>query len=134
MHCAPPRAVRITSLDDLKVFHLAVSAAHEISAILACQGLRNDRDLREQMASCSANIPANISEGFGQKTDRHCAYFQYVARGSCNEVRTHLAVAWGRRYITTSQKDALCDRYIVIGKMLTRWIQHLERENRPRRG
>jgi hypothetical protein len=49
-------------------------------------------------------------------------------------MRTHLAVATKRRCLGPAEADALSKLYNVIGKRLTRWIQHLERENRPRRG
>ena len=122
------------SLEDLQVYQNALAAADAISAILDRPGLRNDRKLREQLADCSSRIPALISEGFGQKTDRHCAHYQYIARGSSNEMCTHLTVSCGRKYIGDDERESLSQRYVVIGKKLTRWIQHLEREDRPRRG
>jgi four helix bundle protein len=123
-----------TCLDDLQVYQDALVAADAISAILDRAGLRNDRKLREQLADCSSRIPALISEGFGQKTDRHCAHYQYIARGSSNEMCAHLMVAYGRNYISEEECERLSAQYEVIGKRLTRWIQHLEREDRPRRG
>ena len=131
--CLWPR-MKIKNLDDLEVFQLSGRVADEISALLNRSGIQTDFELRDQLATCSARIPSNIGEGFGQKTDRHCAHYQYIARGSCNEMRGHLGVACGRNYITTEERDALTAKYIVIGKKLTRWIQHLEREDRKRRG
>jgi four helix bundle protein len=123
-----------TSLDDLHVFQDALAAAGAVSAILDRPTLRNDRELRKQLADCSSRIPALISEGFGQKTDRHCAHYQYLARGSSNEMCAHLVVTCARKHISVDERDKLSRQYTVIGKKLTRWIQHLEREDRPRRG
>jgi four helix bundle protein len=122
------------NLEDLQVHQQALEAAAAVSAILDHRGFARYPDLRRQIAECSGRIPALISEGFGQKTDRHCAYFQSLARGSCNEIRSHLAVASARRCITGIEGESLSSRYVVIGKRLTKWIQHLERENRSRRG
>src|SRR5579885_2820802 len=52
-----------------------------------------DVKLREQLASSSDAVPALISEGFPQKTDRHIALLLYRARGSSSETRTRLARA-----------------------------------------
>ncbi|OLE83567.1 MAG: hypothetical protein AUF76_06140 [Acidobacteria bacterium 13_1_20CM_2_65_9] len=122
------------SLEDLQVFQQALEAADAVSAILDHSGFRQEPELRNQIAECRSRIPALISEGFGQKTDRHCAHYQYLARGSANEIRAHFAVACGKRCISVAERDDLSKRYVSIGKRLTRWIQHLERENRSRRG
>jgi hypothetical protein len=49
-------------------------------------------------------------------------------------MRAHLTVAKGRDYITDAEWKDLCGRYVVIGKRLTRLMQHLHRENRLHRG
>jgi four helix bundle protein len=121
------------NLEDLQVYLQACDAADAISAILERRNLRADVDLHGQLATCSSRVHALISEGFGQSTDRHCAHFQSLARGSCNEMCAHLSTALGRKYITATEHDELAARYIVIGKRLTRWIQHLRRENRRSR-
>ena len=124
----------IKSLDDLQVYQKALKVTDAISAILDRQSLRRDPELRKQLGDCSARVPALIAEGFGQGTDRHCAHYQRLARGSCNEMCTHLKVARGRPHITMEEWGDLSDRYVVIGKMLTKWIQQLVRVDRPVRG
>ena len=118
--------MRITSLDDLQVFQLSRALADEISRILERAGFQQDWELRRQMANSSARIPSQIAEGYGQRSDRHCAHFQSIARGSCNEMCAHLSVACGRGHITPAERDDLTARYVRIGKGLTRWIQYLE--------
>src|SRR5262245_37751207 len=101
------------TLEDLQVYQQSLAIAHAVSAILGRPGLRRDHELREQMSTCSGRIPALISEGFGQRTDRHCAHFQGMARGACNEMCSHLAVALGRGYITAAERDSLSGTYVV---------------------
>ncbi|HET9830493.1 MAG TPA: four helix bundle protein, partial [Vicinamibacterales bacterium] len=132
--CAIRARMLITSLEDLQVYQQALEAADAISAILDRPRLKRDPELRQQLADCSARVPALISEGFGQGTDRHCAHFQRIARGSCNELRTHLRVCLGRGYIDDQECARLSDRYVIIGKRLTRWIQELMKANRRNRG
>ena len=124
-HARAP-AMRITSLDDLQVFQLSRVLADEISAVLTRPGFQRDWELRRQMANSSARIPSQIAEGYGQRSDRHCAHFQSIARGSCNEMCAHLSVACGRGYITVDEREDLIRRYVRIGKGLTRWISYLE--------
>lgn len=126
--------MRATSLDDLQVYQQAKLAADAVSMVLGRPCFQRDQKLRDQINDAVVKITPNIAEGFGQKTDRHCAHFQYIARGSCNEIQAHFAAALGRRYITAEENAALSQRYVVIGKRLTRWIQHLNREDRRQRG
>ena len=126
MHRARDIRMRITSLEDLQILQLAQRLADEISAIIKRPGLEHDWELRRQLANCSARIPTQIAEGYGQRSGRHCAHYLSIARGSCNEMCVHLAVASGRDHITSQEKDQLRKHYERIGKGLTRWIQYLE--------
>ena len=87
------------TLDELLVYRKSLDACAAISAILQSRKVRVDRELWEQLGSASAAVPANIAEGFGQQTDRQFAKYLFIARGSSHEVRAHLAVAHGRRYL-----------------------------------
>jgi four helix bundle protein len=124
----------IDSLENLQVYQRALEAGDAIVAILERPGWVREPKLRTQMSECADRIPAHISEGFGQGTDRHCAHYQRIARGSANEMCTHLRRARNKKIVTEDECGTLTAAYKVIGKMLTRWIQHLERDDRPRRG
>ncbi|HEY7284324.1 MAG TPA: four helix bundle protein [Vicinamibacterales bacterium] len=126
--------MRITSLADLQVYQLSRGLADEISSIVRRPAFQNEWELRRQMADCSARIPSQIAEGYGLRSDRHCAHFQAIARGSCNEMCAHLSVARGRGLISAKEMEELSRRYERIGKGLTRWIQYLERRAEMREG
>src|SRR4029434_679163 len=117
--------MKIQSLDELQVYQLALAVADEVSAILQRPSFTRDLELRRQLANCSGRIGAQIAEGYGQGTDRHCAHYQRIARGSSNEMCSHLSVACGRGLISEEEKARLVEKYEVIGKKLTKWIQHL---------
>jgi four helix bundle protein len=116
------------------VFRQALEAAHAISAILTREPFVKDHRLRVQLAAASAAVAAQVAEGYGQLTDRHFAHYLAMSRGSCNEVRAHLAVASGRGYLADDEWRDLSERYTSLGKRLTRLIQHLRREDRRDRG
>ena len=124
----------ITSISNLRVFQESLEAAHAISALTRRPEFVSNCTLRDQLASASSAVCAQIAEGYGQLTDRHFAHYLSIARGSCNELQAHLAVARGRRLLSENDWVGLSDRYVRIGKRLTRLIQHLRREDRRERG
>jgi hypothetical protein len=69
-----------------------------------------------------------------QRTDKHFSHFLGIARGECNEIRTHFAAARRRKHVREDEAKELSDRYIVIGKMATNLMKYLDIENRRQRG
>jgi four helix bundle protein len=122
------------SLEELHIYQRAVAAADAVSAILDRPAFRRDWRLRGQIADCADGIPTHISEGYGQRTDKHFSHFLGIARGECNEIRTHLAAACRKNYLNDAETQTLSERYVVIGKMATNLMKHLDKENRTRRG
>jgi four helix bundle protein len=122
--------VIIRSLSDLQIYQDALDAAVAVSALLR----REDFHLRTQLAEASDKVASHIGEGYGQRTDRHFAHYLAIARGSCNEIRTHILIAQGRDCLSTRECEEICQRYERIGKRLTRLIQHLRTEDRKHRG
>src|SRR3954464_14613628 len=92
------------NLDELLVYQKALTGARAVSALLNCPGLRNDYKLRNQLSDASDSTCSNISEGFGQQSDRKFAQFLYYAKGSAYEVRTRLYLALQKGYITEEQR------------------------------
>jgi four helix bundle protein len=58
----------------------------------------------------------------------------YIARGTTKEIRAHLMVAIGRRYITEAERLMHWRTHDEIARMLTGLIRHLERKDRKQRG
>ncbi len=122
------------SVDELQIYQKALEAADAVSAILKRPCFQRDPRLRGQIGSSSERVASNISEGFGQSTDRHFAVYLYGSRSSSNEIRTQLRVAFGRDYISAAERDDLTQRYDEIARMTTGLIKHLRREDRKDRG
>lgn len=66
-----------------------------------------DYGFRDQIQRASLSIMNNIAEGFERHTDKGLRCSQYIAKGSCGEVRSMLYVAKELRYITTDEFDRL---------------------------
>ena len=126
--------MRASCVEELLVYQKSLALCDDISAILKRTSLTRDFKFREQLATSSESVPASISEGFGQKTDRHFASYLSRARGSSKETRTQLHVACTRNHITERERDGLCSRYEEVERMLTGLANHLNREDRRQRG
>ena len=87
----------------------------EVSTILQRSCFYEDTDLKDQLSRSSARVPALIAEGFGQLTDKHVA--------------THLRKAHTCKFISNEERRDLSDKYVVIGKRLSKWITYLRRSN-----
>jgi four helix bundle protein len=122
------------SFDDLAVYRRSVDACAAVSALLRRPTVRADCELRAQLSSASAAVPANIAEGFGQQSDRQFARYLFIARGSCHEMRAHLAVAYGRGHVDSDAMLELSAKYEEIAKLATGLIRYLRASNRKHRG
>lgn len=116
------------SVDGLKVYQKARLASTRISKIILRPCFRNDTRLRGQIGAASERVPSLIAEGFEQSTDRDFVQYCYRARGSCGELRSQLAVAFGREFVTADERDSLSQAYVEIARMLSALIEHLARE------
>jgi four helix bundle protein len=122
------------TLDELLVYRKALVACSAVSATLERPKVRGDWDLRVQLAAASAAVPANVAEGFGQQSDRQFVRYLFIARGSAHEVRSHLAVAHGRQYLSDEETADLQNKYEEIARMLTGLIKYLRVSDRRHRG
>jgi len=124
----------VQSVQELLVYQKAVAAADAISSILKRPEFARDFKLRDQLASSSGRVVADIREGFGQSTDRKFAQFLSDARGSSAETQAHLTLAQGRDLITEAEREDISSRFDEIQPMLTGLGKHLRREDRRDRG
>lgn len=126
--------MKAKNLEDVLVYRQAVEAADEVSALLKRPEFRKDLDLRGQLSRASGRVAPLIAEGFGQNTDRQMADYYGRARGSAQECRGQLAKAAGAAFITHAENLFLSNKYLEICKMLTPWINCLQRSNWKSRG
>ena len=126
--------MKAKKLDDVLVYRKSVALADEISAILGRPVFSKDLELKDQLSRSSGRVAPLIAEGFGQNTDRQMADYYGRARGSALESRGHLAKAAGKMFITNLESADLESKCTEISKMLTPWINYLQRCNWKSRG
>ena len=134
MLCPFRQGMKAKKLDDVLVYRKALVAADEVSALLRRPVFRKDLELKDQLSRSSGRVGPLIAEGFGQNTDRQMADYYGRARGSALESRGHLAKALGQDFISEAENAALGSKYTEISKMLTAWINYLQRCNWRSRG
>jgi four helix bundle protein len=121
------------SLDDLLVYQKALKGDAAVSALLKRPEFSRDFALKDQLRESSGSIPGHIGEGFGQLTDRHFAHYLGIARGSAQETRGHLEVAFNRGYISQKELVDTLGIYAELSLMLTALISYLCHSNRKTR-
>ena len=77
------------------------------------------------MDDAADSLVSNIAEGFGQGTDRAFARYLYIARGSANEIASHLAVAEVRGLVAHAAATPLIEEARQIGNMISGLIRYL---------
>jgi four helix bundle protein len=134
MRYAARLIVKAKNLEDLLVYRKALLAANAVSALLKRQAFSSDYKLKDQLDRASGGVAPLIAEGFGQLTDRHLAVYLARARGSARETQAHLARARDKKCISEEEWVSIDRYYVEICKMLTPWINYLDRCNWKSRG
>ena len=83
----------ITKFEDLEIWQEARKLAKEVFILSKETNLKTDFRFKEQIKASSGSVMDNIAEGFERKGNKEFAYFLYVSKGSCGEVRSMLILA-----------------------------------------
>ena len=114
-------------IEELPIFSKVVEFWSAVNALLDKPGLRNDRDLHDQISRANNSIPSNMVEGFEQSTDRAFASFLTYSKGSLAEVLGRLKQAYFKRHITADELESRLAAGEELGRMLGGFIKYLRR-------
>jgi len=92
-------------------------------------------NLASQLRRAVASIPANIAEGYGRFYYQSNVHFCYIARGSADEVISHLILAHDLGYISDTSFMLMKGKGTSLIQLLNGYISYLKRaklgENEP---
>ena len=84
-----------------------------------------DRPLQDQIRRASISVMANIAEGFERGGDKEFLQFLAQAKGSCGEVRSHLAVALDLALISADLHAELERKAVATSRMIASLMKYL---------
>ena len=111
---------------DLTVWQKSMDLA------VACYGLARELPwferygLAPQMRRAAVSIPANIAEGYGQRTRKQYGCYLVSARGSARELDTHLELAVRCELLKRARIQNGCAILDEVTRMLTTMVRKLD--------
>ena len=84
--------------------------------------------LASQMQRAVVSIAANIAEGYGRLHRGDYIHHLSVSRGSLAELETHIAITVRLEFLEREKALPIWDMDQDVGKMLTKLIQSLKRQ------
>lgn len=118
----------VEGLNRLKVWvrakEFAVSIYKKVLPVLPSEEKWN---LNQQLRRASLSISANIAEGYGRFYYQDNVRFCYNARGSLEEVLSHLTLAYELSFISEELYKELASEGEEIDKMLNGYISYLKK-------
>jgi four helix bundle protein len=121
-------------LEELPIYAKVVEFWSAVNALLEKPLLRRNRDLHEQISRANDSIPANMTEGFEQGTDRAFANYVTHSKASLSEVLKRLKLAYFKHCVTADEVDPLLVRGEELGKMFGGFIKYLRQSDWKDRG
>jgi four helix bundle protein len=117
----------IEGLNRLKVWKRAKDFALSIyKRVLPLLPPEEKWNLNQQLRRASLSISANIAEGYGRFYYQDNVRFCYTARGSLEEVLSHLTFAHGMSFIPSELYKELASEGDEIDQMLNGYISYLK--------
>ena len=89
-------------------------------------GHLKDYGFRDQIQRASVSIMNNIAEGFERRGDKEFKHFLFIAKGSCEEVRSMIYLALSLKYVSRKEFDELYTSSVEISKILSGFIKTLQ--------
>jgi len=86
-------------------------------------------NLTSQLRSASVSIPANIAEGTGRGTKKDVNRFLKNARGSAQEMISHLDISHALKYLGDEKYEELFVRYNKLSVAINNHISAIERSD-----
>src|SRR3989344_3788794 len=112
-----------TQLKIWQTSHKLMLNIYELSSSFPKQ---EEYNLISQIRRAALSVPTNIAEAQGRYHDQETIHFIYNARGSGEEVRSHLAASVDLAYISKKEFDKLEEEYLGLIKGINSFIRAIK--------
>jgi four helix bundle protein len=85
--------------------------------------------LTSQIRRAAVSVPANVAEGFGRYHYMDRIKFFLNARGSLNELKSHLLIARELQFVDATSVEAACDQIEALSVKLNNLISATRRSS-----
>ena len=113
--------------EDILAWQKARSVTALVYELTGNGTFSRDFGLRDQLRRASVSVMANISEGFGRRSDKEFANFLNMAHGSAAECQSHLYVAFDLKYVSEKDFHDLYKSIDECSRMLIGLSHHLRK-------
>ncbi|MFZ4544997.1 MAG: four helix bundle protein [Saprospiraceae bacterium] len=117
----------IKQFEDLEIWVKARIQAKAISTIIQNGNFKNDFSAIKQILTASASVMHNIAEGFGRGGNREFVNFLSISRGSNDETRSELYVAFDRNYLDEATFTSLIEENKMLSNKISNFINYLNK-------
>ncbi|MFN8287376.1 MAG: four helix bundle protein [Chitinophagales bacterium] len=118
----------MAGFEDLKVWQECRKFRIEISTLTKAFSKDELYQLVSQLRRASRSVTANIAEGYGRYHYQENIQFCRQARGSLEEVKDHLYVAFDENYISQEKLNELFALHKQCISMLNGYIDWLQNQ------
>ena len=84
--------MKYSRFEELPVWQDAIKLAVTVYALTTAAAFSGRYSLKDQLERAAVSVSNNVAEGFERGTTQELLTFLYIARGSCGEVRSMLAL------------------------------------------
>jgi len=116
----------VNSYRDLRVWKRGMSLVSDVYRLTSAFPDSELYGLTSQLRRAAVSIPANIAEGWGQKTIRHYVHHLRIARSSVFEVETHVLISVRLGYTDSGDGKQIMQSTDIESRMLMSLILSLE--------
>jgi len=116
------------SFRDLKIWQNGYELLMNVYEVTSKYSSEEKYGLVVDTRKSANSIIANIAESHGRYFFKDKIRVLYIARGEVEEVRSHLSVAFGRKYLIKEDFEFLDKEYEGLGVGINFYIRDLEKQ------
>jgi four helix bundle protein len=83
--------------------------------------------LTNQIRRSAVSVPSNVAEGVGRQSNKETIHFLYIAKGSLQEVETHIYLSFDLDYISEVELKSSLESVIATKKLLNGFINYYKK-------